>query len=84
MSKASLNMITKTIACDLLKQSIIVCSIDVGWVSNMKPGDQLGTASKAILDYSDAVSRIMHPFSQSTPIVFSGQLIRHYQIQKIW
>lgn len=61
MSKAALNMISKTIGG--VTKNIIVCSVDTGWVNNMVSGDQLDNRAKAILNYDDAVARIFHPFA---------------------
>lgn len=82
MSKAALNMITKTIAKDCLKEGVVVSSIDIGWVNNMGPMAQV-TGGMALLSYEDAVARILHPI-EHVEIKGSGKLFRHYKIREVW
>lgn len=82
MSKAALNMITKTIGKPYLKKGVLVTSIDIGWVNNMGPGAQLKDGM-AILSYEDAVARIVHPINEHL-VESAGRLIRHYVIREVW
>lgn len=83
MSKAALNMLTRTIANDVKRDRAIITAIDIGWVNNMGPRDQLGNGM-ALLSYADAVARIMHPLGERDPLAFNGKLVRHFVIREVW
>jgi NAD(P)-dependent dehydrogenase (short-subunit alcohol dehydrogenase family) len=73
MSKASLNMITKTIGDDYynrLKTQVI--SIDVGWANSM-----IGPTQKGLLDYNDCVARILQPLIDKKN--YSASQLRHFK-----
>mmetsp|Transcript_52796 Transcript_52796/g.123484 ORF Transcript_52796/g.123484 Transcript_52796/m.123484 type:complete len:1401 (-) Transcript_52796:51-4253(-) len=63
MGKASLNMLTRTIAADLAEQGVYVTAADTGWVSQMQPqGNMLPP-----LNIEDGAARVVDP-------VVGGQL----------
>lgn len=64
MAKASLNMLTKSLAKDYAKERIFIYSVDPGWVSNQFPKKWNGICDesfKAPLTFEDAASRICNP-----------------------
>ncbi|MDE5768711.1 MAG: SDR family oxidoreductase [Oscillospiraceae bacterium] len=62
MAKASLNMMTHSIASDFAKDRIFVYSCDPGWVSNQFPPEYAVSKDfKPYLDYEDGAARILYP-----------------------
>eukprot|EP00011_Vannellida_sp_DIVA3-517-6-12_P013022 CAMPEP_0114624118 /NCGR_PEP_ID=MMETSP0168-20121206/10607_1 /TAXON_ID=95228 ORGANISM="Vannella sp., Strain DIVA3 517/6/12" /NCGR_SAMPLE_ID=MMETSP0168 /ASSEMBLY_ACC=CAM_ASM_000044 /LENGTH=1083 /DNA_ID=CAMNT_0001835393 /DNA_START=34 /DNA_END=3282 /DNA_ORIENTATION=+ len=62
MAKASLNMLTRTIAEQYKSMGIVVNSVDTGWVSQMQPaGDRSATAAVAPLGVEDGAARVLAP-----------------------
>jgi len=83
MTKAALNMMTRTMAADLAESGIHVNSVDTGWVSvegsygRRKRLQELGFVTP--LDAVDGAARIYDPIVRGVggdPI--SGHLLRHY------
>lgn len=84
MTKASLNMMTRTSAIDFAKEGIFMNSIDVGWISTGAKETlrkkQFDQAYVPPLDSVDGASRIMDPIYkviQGECIV--GELIKNYK-----
>jgi len=78
MSKASFNMITKTIGYSFRKRySTQVISIDPGWINSM-----VGATKMGLLEYSDAVARIIQPLVDNTN--YTAQLLRHFKVTDKW
>lgn len=62
MAKASLNMMTLTLAKELKRDRIFVTSVDPGWVSNQYPDQARPPSAIQIpLDFHDAAARICDP-----------------------
>lgn len=85
MAKASLDMLTCSVAQDLAQQGIYVNSVDPGWVSNQQPLTQNGARifrRAAPLDALDAAARVCDPIltgitSPGEPR--AGVLYKHFQ-----
>jgi NAD(P)-dependent dehydrogenase (short-subunit alcohol dehydrogenase family) len=85
MSKASLNMLTRTAAAHYAESSIYMNSVDVGWISAETPEpDNLRKEAEGFvppLDALDGASRIVHPLGlgmAGAPL--SGKLLKDYQV----
>ena len=62
MAKASLNMMTHSIASDFVKDEIYVYSCDPGWVSNQFPSAyKISQEFKPYLSFDDGAVRILYP-----------------------
>ncbi|EGC28769.1 hypothetical protein DICPUDRAFT_43824 [Dictyostelium purpureum] len=62
MAKASLNMLTKSIAYQFEKKNIYVIGCDTGWVSDMMPNSPIGIPSRPPpLKEIDGASRVLYP-----------------------
>ena len=62
MAKASLNMMTHSIASDFARDRIFVYSCDPGWVSNQfPPGYAISQGFKPYLSYDDGAARVLCP-----------------------
>ncbi|MDE6832844.1 MAG: SDR family oxidoreductase, partial [Ruminococcus sp.] len=62
MAKASLNMMTHSIASDFVRDGIYVYSCDPGWVSNQfPPAYEISMNFKPYLTYDDGAMRILYP-----------------------
>lgn len=62
MAKASLNMMTHSLAADYARDKIFVYSCDPGWVSNQfPPGYRISREFKPYLTYDDGAARILYP-----------------------
>ena len=85
MAKASLNMMTKSLAKDYAKNRIFVFSVDPGWVSNQFPEKWNGRCNedfKAPLTYEDAAARICNPiykYINSDKLDEFGVLLKDYK-----
>jgi NAD(P)-dependent dehydrogenase (short-subunit alcohol dehydrogenase family) len=80
MAKAALNMLTRTVAPDLARQGICLCSVDPGWVSSQLPDDAARDAQLP-LDRDDAAARVCDPIFTgiATGSAPSGVLLKDYQ-----
>ena len=62
MAKASLNMLTLSVAENMVKDRIYVNSVDTGWVTKMTPaGNQTARSAIAPLTPDDGAARILDP-----------------------
>ena len=62
MAKASLNMMTHSIASDFARDRIYVYSCDPGWVSNQFPPDyDISRNFEPYLSYEDGAARVLYP-----------------------
>jgi NAD(P)-dependent dehydrogenase (short-subunit alcohol dehydrogenase family) len=66
MAKASLNMLTRTVAPELAAEGIFVCSVDPGWVSEQRPtpdAERQRAAGGFVppLDEVDGAARVLDP-----------------------
>lgn len=61
MAKASLNMMTLTMAREYKKDRIFITSVDPGWVSDQIPNKPNKSAIQLPLDLHDAAARICDP-----------------------
>jgi len=88
MTKASLNMLTRTIANDYAVDNIYVNSVDVGWISTgaIEPlrEKQFEKGYIPPLDSVDGASRILHPIHEKeiNQIDLVGKLLKNYQIEE--
>ena len=85
MTKAALNMLTRTTAQDFVKDQIYMCAVDVGWISTgaIEPLRQKQFDKGMIppLDSVDGASRIMHPILTGFQGQhFVGVLLKDYKI----
>ncbi len=88
MTKAALNMMTKTSAPDFEKHSIYMNAVDVGWIST---GAKESLREKQFekgyippLDPVDGASRIIHPIYEAeiNNFIFLGKLLKNYRIEE--
>jgi NAD(P)-dependent dehydrogenase (short-subunit alcohol dehydrogenase family) len=85
MTKAALNMLTRTSAQDFANDQIYMCAVDVGWIST---GAIEGLRQKQFnqgiippLDPVDGASRILHPIASGLDKrYFIGSLLKDYKI----
>jgi len=61
MAKASVNMLTRTIADNLVVKNIYVTGVDTGWVSRMRPGLPGSRSIAPPLSVEDGAARVTHP-----------------------
>lgn len=62
MAKASLNMMTHSIASDFARDRIFVYSCDPGWVSNQfPPGYEISQNFEPYLSFDDGAARVLYP-----------------------
>ena len=84
MAKASLNMMTLSLAMEYEKERIFMYSVDPGWVSNQFPsGYNASLEFQQYLTFEDAASRICHPIYtklQEDVIKDAGSLLKDYKI----
>lgn len=88
MTKAALNMLTRTSAKDFEKDNISMNSVDVGWVSTgaIEPlrKRQFEEGYVPPLDPVDGAARIFHPIIdtfKNNNISFSGCLLKDFKIE---
>lgn len=76
MAKASLNMMTRTSAGTLIKDHIVLCSVDTGWNNNQMPCSY-GTVTP--VDCLDGAARILDPIFRELkkPGVFYKDFTEH-------
>ena len=76
MAKASLNMMSRTAAGTLIKDHIVLCSVDTGWNNNQMPK---GYDAKTPVDCVDGAARILDPIFRELkkPGVFYKDFMEH-------
>jgi NAD(P)-dependent dehydrogenase (short-subunit alcohol dehydrogenase family) len=87
MAKASLNMLTRSVAPELAAGGIFVVSVDPGWVSEQRPLGSLAQGeawrSGPTLDAADGAARVLDPvftgLDESAAPLF-GVLLKDYQV----
>lgn len=86
MTKAALNMLTKTSGADYEKDDIYMYAVDVGWISTgakeVLRKKQFEDGYIPPLDSVDGASRILHPIIEAlngTPILV-GTLLKDYKV----
>ncbi len=80
MSKAALNMMTRTSAAQLARHGIYMNSVDTGWITDWKRSSNSASRIRPPLDAEDGASRIVDPIVRGvrgTPVW--GVLWRHYR-----
>ncbi len=84
MAKASLNMMTHSVATDFAKDNIYVYSCDPGWVSNQFPPEyEISKNFQPYLTFEDGACRILYPIVKNlheTKITDFGKFYKDYQI----
>lgn len=66
MAKASLNMMTHSLAADCAKDKIFVYSCDPGWVSNQfPPGYEISKSFEPYLTADDGAARVLYPITKN-------------------
>ncbi|UZR96186.1 SDR family NAD(P)-dependent oxidoreductase [Chondrinema litorale] len=86
MTKAALNMMTKTSAAAYAKDKIFMNSVDVGWVSTgaheILREKQFEAGYIPPLDPVDGAARILHPVYEGleNKVYIAGELLKNYQI----
>ncbi len=84
MAKASLNMMTHSVASDFAKDNIYVYSCDPGWVSNQFPPEyEISKNFQPYLTFQDGACRILYPIvknSGESKITDFGKFYKDYQI----
>ena len=84
MAKASLNMMTHSIASDYARDGIYVYSADPGWVSNQfPPAYEISKDFDPYLTYDDGAARVLYPVMKNlneSKIKDSGMFYKDYNI----
>lgn len=84
MAKASLNMMTHSIASDFAKDRIYVYSCDPGWVSNQFPAAyKISRDFEPYLSFEDGAARVLYPITKNLDeekIKDSGTFYKDYRI----
>ncbi len=89
MTKAALNMLTRTSAKEYQNYNILMSAVDVGWVSTgakeVLRKKQFDAGYIPPLDSVDGASRIMHPIIEAieNENLIVGKLIKNYK-EEIW
>ena len=89
MTKAALNMLTRTSAKEYENYNILMSAVDVGWVSTgakeILRKKQFDEGYIPPLDSVDGASRIMHPIIEAieNENLIVGKLIKNYK-EEIW
>ncbi len=66
MAKASLNMMTHSLAADYARDRIFVYSCDPGWVSNQfPPGYEISRSFEPYLSPDDGAARVLYPVAKN-------------------
>jgi len=87
MTKAALNMLTRTSGQDYARQNIFMNCVDVGWISTGAAEHlrkkQFNEGYIPPLDSVDGAARILHPIYEKIEnnITFIGKLIKNYRIE---
>lgn len=88
MTKAALNMLTRTAAADYKRKNIYMNAVDVGWistgVSEIKRKKLFGEMRVPPLDPVDGAMRILHPIMeiQQGNTELYGKLLKNYQLKE--
>jgi NAD(P)-dependent dehydrogenase (short-subunit alcohol dehydrogenase family) len=86
MTKAALNMLTRTAAADYVQKQIYMNSVDVGWISTGAAEEKRARLFEALkippLDSVDGAMRIIHPIWAilNGDTTLYGHLIKNYQV----
>lgn len=84
MAKASLNMMTHSIASDFARDGIFVYSCDPGWVSNQfPPGYEISKNFEPYLTFDDGAARVLYPIVKNInepTVKDSGSFYKDYRI----
>lgn len=84
MAKASLNMMTHSIASDYARDRIFVYACDPGWVSNQfPPAYEISQQFRPYLTYEDGAARVLYPVLlhlHDEKIKDHGQFYKDYHI----
>lgn len=84
MAKASLNMMTHSIASDFARDRIYVYSCDPGWVSNQFPAAyEISRNFEPYLSFEDGAARVLYPITKNLDeekINDSGTFYKDYRI----
>lgn len=84
MAKASLNMMTHSIAMSFAKDNIYVYSCDPGWVTNQfPPGFAISKEFEPYLTFDDGAARVLYPITKNlneSKIKDSGQFYKDYHL----
>jgi NAD(P)-dependent dehydrogenase (short-subunit alcohol dehydrogenase family) len=86
MTKAALNMLTRTSAAEYVEKQIYMNSVDVGWISTgaheAKRQKLFDTLKIPPLDSVDGAMRILHPILeiQKGHLELFGKLLKNYQM----
>lgn len=89
MTKAALNMLTRTSGREYEKHNILMTAVDVGWVSTgakeVLRKKQFEAGYIPPLDSVDGASRIMHPIIEAVENhnLIVGKLLKNYK-EEIW
>jgi NAD(P)-dependent dehydrogenase (short-subunit alcohol dehydrogenase family) len=86
MTKAALNMLTRTAAAEFVKEGIYMTAVDVGWISTganeAKRAQQFSDLKIPPLDPLDGAMRIIHPIDEvlkgNTSLY--GVLLKNYKV----
>ncbi|WP_420575077.1 SDR family NAD(P)-dependent oxidoreductase [Kordia sp.] len=87
MTKAALNMMTRTAAMTYEKDHIYMNAVDVGWVSTgareTLRKQQFEKGYIPPLDPVDGASRIVHPIyeNEKNNTIFTGKLLKNYAVE---
>lgn len=86
MTKAALNMLTRTSAPEFIKDSIFMTAVDVGWISTganeTKRARQFADLKIPPLDPLDGATRIVHPIAEviNGDKTLFGVLLKNYKV----
>ena len=84
MAKASLNMMTHSIASDFARDNIYVYSCDPGWVSNQfPPAYEISRDFEPYLTFEDGAARVLYPVVKNCgeqKIKDSGSFYKDYRV----
>ena len=86
MAKAALNMMTRTCAEELARASILMNSVDTGWINDEKPLAKAAAHAEAHhfqtpLDEIDAAARVVDPITVAVNggVRHHGKFLKDYQ-----
>ncbi len=84
MAKASLNMMTHSLAADYARDKIFVYSCDPGWVSNQfPPGYEISKSFEPYLTCDDGAARVLFPITKNLneeKITDFGSFYKDYRV----
>lgn len=91
MAKASLNMLTRTSAMELIHEGIAMSSVDTGWITNEQPKPMADLMKEKYnfeppLDEIDGAARVLDPIfiGRNTGQILYGSFLKDYQATKHW